>query len=142
MKKLINLFFLVSVPLSVIAQAPQKMCYQCVIRNASCNLVTNQSVGVKISILQGSASGTLVYQETFNPNPQTNANGLLSLEIGTGGDAGFRLYEGSEVRLHIFNNSAAGGLHVENNELATAVFIQQSSANVGIGNTTPFTNYR
>jgi uncharacterized protein (TIGR02145 family) len=34
--------------------------------------------------LQGSATGTEVYKETYNPNPQTNANGLVSLEIGSG----------------------------------------------------------
>jgi hypothetical protein len=83
MKKLIILLLLLSVSFGVIAQTPQKMSYQCVIRNASGSLVINHGVGVKVSILQGSASGTVVYQETFNPNPQTNANGLLSLEIGT-----------------------------------------------------------
>jgi hypothetical protein len=63
---------------------------------------------------------------------------FIYLESGTGGDAGFRLYEGSAVRWHIYNNSTAGGLHIENNALATAVFIQQSSSNVGVGTTTPF----
>ena len=46
--------------------------------------MTNQGVGIKISILQGSPTGTLVYQEIFNPNPQTNTNGLVSIEIGGG----------------------------------------------------------
>ena len=35
-------------------QAPQVMSYQAVLRNAAGGLVTNQSVGIKISILQGS----------------------------------------------------------------------------------------
>jgi hypothetical protein len=39
---------------------------------------------MKISIIRGSASGTLVYAETYNPNPMTNANGLVNLEIGSG----------------------------------------------------------
>jgi hypothetical protein len=60
------------------------MSYQCVIRNTSGVLVTNQSVGIRISILQGTTSGTGVYQETYNPNPQTNANGLVTVEIGGG----------------------------------------------------------
>jgi len=60
------------------------MSYQAVIRNSGGALVTNQAVGVKISILQGSPSGTLIYQEIYNPNPQTNENGLLALEIGGG----------------------------------------------------------
>ena len=37
---------------------------------------------MKISILQGSAEGTVVYAET--QLPETNANGLVSIEIGTG----------------------------------------------------------
>jgi hypothetical protein len=64
------------------AQAPQKMSYQAVIRNANNTLVTSTAVGMKISILQGSSTGTVVYSETQVPN--TNANGLVSLEIGTG----------------------------------------------------------
>jgi trimeric autotransporter adhesin len=67
-----------------VAQSPQKMSYQCVVRNSSGELVTNQTVGIKISILQASATGTVVFSETYNPNPQTNANGLVSLEIGGG----------------------------------------------------------
>ena len=69
---------------SVFAQSPQKMSYQCVVRNASGVLVTNQSVGIRISILQGTTTGTVVYQEIYHPNPQTNANGLVSIEIGSG----------------------------------------------------------
>jgi hypothetical protein len=64
------------------AQAPQKMSYQAVIRNSSGALVASTSVGIRISILQNSSSGTSVYTETQTTS--TNANGLVSLEIGTG----------------------------------------------------------
>jgi hypothetical protein len=67
---------------SIFAQAPQKMSYQAVIRNTSGALVTSTSVGMKISILQGSATGTVAYSETQTAS--TNANGLVSLEIGSG----------------------------------------------------------
>ena len=69
---------------SAFAQAPKKMSYQAVIRDASNNLITSHPVGMQISILQGSATGTVVYKEIYNPNPQTNANGLVSVEIGSG----------------------------------------------------------
>lgn len=64
------------------AQAPEKMSYQAVMRNGSGQLLTNQSIAVKVSVLQGSPAGTLVYSERLTGN--TNANGLISMEIGTG----------------------------------------------------------
>ena len=64
------------------AQAPEKFSYQAVVRNASNALVTNAQVGVRVSILQGSASGNAVYVETHTAN--TNTNGLLTIEIGGG----------------------------------------------------------
>ena len=67
---------------SVFAQAPNKMSYQAVVRNNSNALVTDQLVGMRISILQGSANGLASYVETQTPN--TNANGLVSIEIGGG----------------------------------------------------------
>ena len=82
MKKLFTIFAAVFLTASVFAQSPEKMSYQAVIRDASDNLVTSQAVGMQISILQGSASGTAVYVETQTPT--TNANGLVSIEIGTG----------------------------------------------------------
>ena len=69
---------------NVIAQTPQLMSYQAVIRDASNNLVINQSVGIRVSLLQGSSTGTLTYEEIYNPNPQTNSNGLVTLAIGGG----------------------------------------------------------
>jgi hypothetical protein len=67
---------------SVFAQAPQKMSYQAVIRNSSDALVTSSVVGMQISILQGTATGTPVYVETQTQT--TNTNGLVSLQIGSG----------------------------------------------------------
>jgi len=45
-------------------------------------LAVNSNIGMQISILQGSATGTAVYVESFSPT--TNANGLVTIEIGTG----------------------------------------------------------
>jgi len=64
------------------AQAPEKMSYQAVIRNGSGQLLINQNIAVKVSILTGSLIGPLVYSERLTGS--TNANGLISLEIGTG----------------------------------------------------------
>ena len=64
------------------AQAPEKFTYQAVVRNTNNALVTNTLVGVRVSILQGSATGSGVYVETQMPS--TNANGLITLNIGDG----------------------------------------------------------
>ncbi|HNI17051.1 MAG TPA: hypothetical protein PLB13_21080, partial [Cyclobacteriaceae bacterium] len=82
MKRIITLFAVILMTANVFAQAPNKMSYQAVIRNSSNALVTNSAVGMRISILQTSATGTAVYVETQNPT--TNANGLATLEIGGG----------------------------------------------------------
>ncbi|MEI6091713.1 MAG: hypothetical protein WCR42_14755 [bacterium] len=58
------------------------MSYQAVIRDNDNNLITSTQISMQISILQSSPSGTAVYVETHKP--KTNANGLVSIEIGTG----------------------------------------------------------
>ena len=82
MRKLFTILVAVLLTATVWAQSPEKMSYQAVIRDASDNLITDTQIGMQISILQGSASGTAVYVETQVPT--TNANGLVSLEIGAG----------------------------------------------------------
>jgi hypothetical protein len=67
---------------SVFGQAPQKMSYQAVIRNATNTLVANASIKMRISVLQGTATGTAVYVETQTAT--TNVNGLATVEIGAG----------------------------------------------------------
>lgn len=79
--KLFYLFALLFV-ITINAQAPQKFSYQAVLRNSSGNLIANTNVGVKISIYQNSASGTPVYSESHAST--TNANGLMSLQVGEG----------------------------------------------------------
>lgn len=82
MKKIITICAAVLMTASVFAQSPNKMSYQAVIRNNSNALVTSSAVGMRISILQTTPSGTAVYVETQTPT--TNANGLVSIEIGGG----------------------------------------------------------
>ena len=63
-------------------QTPEKMTFQAVIRDASNALLSNQNIGMQISILQGSINGNSIYTETHNP--VSNNNGLVNLEIGAG----------------------------------------------------------
>lgn len=82
MKKIITICAAIIMTASLWAQSPEKMSYQAVVRDGSNNLVTSSAVGMQISILQGSPSGTAMYVETQTPT--TNANGLVSIEIGAG----------------------------------------------------------
>jgi len=63
-------------------QAPDLISYQAIIRNSNNELVSNVSVGTRISILRGSAADVLLYQEEHNV--KTNLNGLIYLNIGSG----------------------------------------------------------
>ncbi|MCO6175840.1 hypothetical protein NHF50_12375 [Flavobacterium sp. NRK F10] len=81
MKKIYFLFTILF-SLTILAQAPEKMSYQAVIRDSGDALLVSTTVGMQISILQGSSTGTAVYVETQTPT--TNANGLISIEVGNG----------------------------------------------------------
>jgi len=79
---IITLIILLLINISIFAQSPEKMSYQAIIRDASSNLITSSSVGMQISIIQGSESGLAVYTEIQIST--SNYNGLVSIEIGTG----------------------------------------------------------
>lgn len=83
--KILTTIILVTIglmPNQLTAQAPEKMTYQAVIRSTNSDLVKNTNVGVQLSFLQGTASGTAIYVERHFPT--TNANGLVTIEIGGG----------------------------------------------------------
>lgn len=69
------------------AQPPEKMSYQAVVRNEKGALVTNRTIGLKVSIQKFTFAipkpfYTTIYAETHTP--ATNENGLISIAIGTG----------------------------------------------------------
>jgi len=82
MKKIFTILSAVLISASLWAQAPQSFSYQAVIRGSNNDLVANKPVGMKISLLKGSETGTAVYVETHTPT--SNANGLVSISIGAG----------------------------------------------------------
>ncbi|WP_435526021.1 hypothetical protein [Chryseobacterium indoltheticum] len=64
------------------AQVPQAFSYQTIAFNASGAPIANGNVALKISILENSATGTVLYTETHNKT--TNSKGLVNLNIGEG----------------------------------------------------------
>ena len=64
------------------AQAPNSFGYQAVVRDAGNQLLVSAPVGLRLSILQGSANGNVQFSEAHQPT--TNLNGLFTVEVGTG----------------------------------------------------------
>ena len=67
---------------SAIAQAPERMTYQAVVRDAQNEIVANQGVTFEVSISQTTTTGTVVFEESHSPI--TNVNGLFTVVLGTG----------------------------------------------------------
>lgn len=80
--KLKTLFFGMLIAAMAHAQIPSGISYQSVLRDTSGTLLVNQAVGIQITLLQGSTSGTVVFSETHSTS--TNGNGLITLAIGQG----------------------------------------------------------
>jgi hypothetical protein len=79
---LAGMFFLFLGAVGAYAQFPAEgINYQAVARNAQGNVISTP-ITVRISVLSGSPTGTLQYQETHNTTP--NSLGLFNLSIGQG----------------------------------------------------------
>jgi len=66
----------------VLGQAPQKFNYQAVARNSDGSLIANQTVAIRLSILDGSIYGASLYVEVHHP--VTNQFGLFTVNVGGG----------------------------------------------------------
>ncbi len=82
MKKLSLLLVALTVICIASSQVPQAFSYQALVRNSSGDVVVNQNVSFEISILSGSVTGDAVYTERHTG--QTNAQGIVALELGKG----------------------------------------------------------
>jgi large repetitive protein len=67
---------------SLFAQAPQRIPYQAVARDAGGHLLSGQSIGVRFSILDGAIDGPVVYSESHST--QTSTLGLFTVSVGQG----------------------------------------------------------
>ncbi len=78
----VRIIILFLFPMFALAQTPQKINFQSVLRNSSGEVVGNRGVNMRISILSGSSNGSSVFSETHVKT--TDALGLISLQIGMG----------------------------------------------------------
>ncbi|MES2835876.1 MAG: collagen-like protein, partial [Bacteroidota bacterium] len=84
LQKFLLLVLLVFVGFGTISYAqapPQGINYQAIARDANGNELANQALKVKVKILQGSATGTLAYEEDHAVT--TNQFGLFTIILGS-----------------------------------------------------------
>ncbi len=77
-----GILFFLFISFSIMAQAPQGISYQAIAFDTNGDPIADGTVGVQISILDNSPTGTTVYSETHTPS--TNSQGLFYLNIGEG----------------------------------------------------------
>lgn len=83
MKKICLLFCcFLAVSLNLFSVVPLSFKYQAVLRDNSGSVIGNRNVGIRLSILKNSVSGTAVYTETHTTT--TSNLGLINIEIGKG----------------------------------------------------------
>jgi hypothetical protein len=82
MKQLLLSYLLLLFCCTLQAQSPRKFNYQAVVRNANGTIVMNQAIGMRFSIRQATATGTVLYSERHAVS--TNAFGLVNLQVGGG----------------------------------------------------------
>lgn len=80
--KLLQLAFIILAAVTASAQAPQKFNYQGVARSTTGAPLASATIGLRLTIHDGSSSGAIVYQETHAP--VTNAFGLYNVAVGGG----------------------------------------------------------
>ena len=89
MKKYIPILFIalallpaLIVSSSLVAQSPQGIPYQAVMRNADGTVMASSAVSLTFMIHDGTANGTVVYQESHSLT--SNVQGLVSCVVGNG----------------------------------------------------------
>ena len=82
MKKVNLLVFCLVLFKMTFSQAPEKFNYQAVIRNAVGEVISNEQVQLRFTIIRGSINGEEVYKEIHNV--MTNEFGMVVLEVGGG----------------------------------------------------------
>ena len=68
--------------MTLYAQTPQKFTYQSVVRGSDGIVLKSSHIGLRLSILQTSSNGRIVYSEEHST--ATNPNGVITIIIGDG----------------------------------------------------------
>lgn len=82
MKRLLNTLMAITVSFTIFAQAPNAFNYQGIARDLTGNPILNRNIGIRVSILQGTITGTEAYKELHLIS--TSNTGLFNIQIGNG----------------------------------------------------------
>lgn len=82
MKKLILFTISVVMCFPVLAQNKNVLEHSFIVSDNNGKIIANKDIGLRISILQGSLDGQVVYRELMNT--KTNTNGVVMLSVGSG----------------------------------------------------------
>lgn len=127
MKAIVNLILLLILSFVLIAQVPQAFKYQAIARDQNGQVIAEQLVSFRFSIVAGSENGESVYIETW-PNVLTNNYGLINLEIGLGNPASgsFSAIDWSNgsffVKVEIDPTNGTNWQHIGNSQLLSVPY--------------------
>jgi hypothetical protein len=138
MKKhiLILILFLFLAP-ALYSQAPQSIPYQAVVRNTDGSVMADAAVTMTFKIHDNTATGTVVYEE--NHTATTNAQGLISLNVGNGAVvsgtfSGINWGSGNKF-LHVLMNAGSGVVDLGTQQMMSvpyALYAENCPQAVGI----------
>lgn len=131
MKKFFFLLTGLMISLLTIAQSPQGINYQAVVRNESGQVISNDDVNIEISILQGSIDGSVIFTETHNTT--TNLQGIVNIIIGSVNSGAFQLIDWTSSPYFISVNM--NGNHIGTNQILSVpyAFYANSAGNTFSG---------
>jgi len=136
MKKLINLIlFVLLASFNIYSQVPEKLNYQAVVRNASGEIIANQSVDIRISIIDSIMGGDVLYRETQTKT--TNDYGVVNIAIGDGtsdmGDFSLIKWGVNSKYLKIEVNIGAGLVDLGTVQLLSVPYALYASSAANLG---------
>ena len=123
----------------ILAQAPQSIPYQAVLRNSDGSVMSNSSITITFKIHDANAEGTVVYEETHTTT--ANAQGLVNLNIGvgtviTGTFSNINWGSGNKF-LHVMMNAGNGNVDLGAQQMMSVPYALYAAQSGSSGTTGP-----
>jgi len=136
MKKLIYfILFVLLASFNIYSQVPEKLNYQAAVRNVSGEIIANQSVDMRISIIDSIMGGDVLYRETQTKT--TNDYGVVNIAIGDGasdiGDFSLIKWGVNSKYLKIEVNIGAGLVDMGTVQLLSVPYALYASSAANLG---------